>query len=337
MKKLIVLAFMMLLTGCNGAPSDPVFGEGTEYTFMELSFSTASEVEYDYIEKSVTIKDGINGFIEITYEPFSEDMTTAAEDISDVADLNDMTYQTMSQDESIKAFSERNEGTAEIDGFSADTAMCCLDVVFADNESFYSRYLETAKVSTERFCYSISYCSYMDNRLPPDEYKERAKNIYYGIDIEPVPVTEYEFTDDWSDLAAGEPVSTDVKHTFQNGLTFMLPEGYWSEAESPFSDTTYAFADKNGDVSYVNLLTAEAEDYIRCYDKLQYMSGSVMTDTQIQDIRHITVNGIETVYISTDERDTLLLSGNGTEYYLISINNSGERDITGLILSTVSF
>ena len=104
MKKLIVLAFMMLLTGCNGAPSDPVFGEGTEYTFMELSFNTASEVEYDYIDKSVTIKDGINGFIEITYEPVSEDMTTAAEDISDVADLNDMTYQTMSQDESIKAF-----------------------------------------------------------------------------------------------------------------------------------------------------------------------------------------------------------------------------------------
>ena len=62
----------------------------------------------------------------------------------------------------------------------------------------------------------------MDNRLPPDEYRERAKNIYYGIDIEPVPVTEYEFTDDWSDLAAGEPVSTDVKHTFQNGLTFIM-------------------------------------------------------------------------------------------------------------------
>lgn len=337
MKKFILpMLAALFLTGCAGVPEDPVFGEGTEYSFMELSFSTDNEVEYDFIDHSVTIKDGENGFIEITYEPVSEELTSAAEDIRHVAESQDWTHRLMSQDENIKTFVERNEGTAEIDGFSADTAMCCLDIIFPDNESFYSGYLETAKVSTERFCYSISYCSYMDHRLPPDEYKERARNIYYGVDIESVPVTEFEFTDDWSDLAEEKPLPSDKLHTFQEGLSFMLPESYWSEPDSPFADTTYMFADKNASFSYVNLLALESDDYIRCYDKLEYMSESAKLDARIYDMRHITVNGLEMVYIRTDDTDILLFGGKDSKYYLISIDNTYGRDLTSLILNSIS-
>lgn len=342
MKKALfgLLAAVALLTGCgNSSPEYPVFGEGTEYRLLELSFKTDSEVQW-YGANEIRIADGDFGYMTITYTEIEEDVSSPMDDISHIAELQNSLQEAYMYNEDAELTSEQNEGTAKIDGLSVDTALCYLNISLPDDEDHFRQYVEMAKFSTERFSYSISYAGYVDNGLSFNEHKERAKNIYHGIEIEPVPVTEHsDFTDDWSDIAAEKPLPTDKRHYFQNGLTFMLPEEYASETDSPFDDTTYVCSDMLGSLSFVNNLPLPSDNYIRCYDELDHIhSLASFAPSEIHDLRRITVNGIEMVYISAEEKDALILGGNGKDdYYHISIDNTCERDLTSLILNSISF
>ncbi len=342
MKKcwLILLATITLLTGCSDpAPEDPVFGEGTEYRLLELSFKTDSEVQW-YGANEIRIADGDCGYMTITYTEIDEEITSPMEAISHIAELQNSLQEAYAYNEDAECTSEQSEGKAKIDGLSVDTALCYLNIALPDDEDHFRQYVEMAKFSTERFSYTISYAGYVDNGLSFNEYKERAKNIYHGIEIEPVPVTEYsDFTNDWSDISTEKPRPTDKCHYFQNGLTFMLPEEYASETDSPFNDTTYVCSDMQGSLIFVNDLPLPSDNYIRCYDELEYIRWCVSyTPSEVHDLRRITVNGIEMVYISAEEKDVLIFNGKGEgDYYHISIDNTCERDLTGLILNSIAF
>ena len=336
----VLLATITLMTGCSdSAPEDPVFGEGTEYRLLELSFKTDSVVEWTG-SNEITVTDGDFGYITITYTEIEEEVSSPMEDISHIAELQNSLQEAYAYNEEAKCTSEQTESKAKIDGLSVDTALCYLNIALPDDEDHFRQYVEMAKFSTERFSYTISYAGYVDNGLSFNEHKERAKNIYYGIEIEPVPITEYsDFTDDWSDISAEKPLPTDKRHYFQNGLTFILPEHYSSDTESPFDDVTYVCSDMNGSLSFVNNLTLPYDNYIRCYDEVDYIYNSVSYDPiEINDLRRITVNGIAMVYVSTDKKNALIFKGiDEDDYYHISIDNTCERDLTSLILNSISF
>ncbi len=341
MKKCLfgLLAAIMLLTGCSdSAPENPVFGEGTEYRLLELSFKTDSEVQW-YGANEIRIADGDYGYMTITYTETEEEISSPMEDISHIAELQNSLQEAYAYNEDAECTSEQSEGKAKIDSLSVDTALCYLNIALPDDEDHFRQYVEMAKFSTERFTYTISYAGYVDNGLSLDEHKERAKNIYHGIEIEPVPVTEYrDFTDDWSDIAAEKPLPTDKRHYLQNGLTFMMPEDYVSQTEANSSDDTYGCYN-NGSLSLVYHCKLQSANYIRCYDELEYLHWCVSyTPLVIHDLRRITVNGIEMVYISTEEKDALIFGGKGEDdYYHISIDNTCERDLTSLILNSIAF
>ena len=342
MKKcwLVLLAAIALLTGCsNYAPEDPVFGEGTEYRLLELSFKTDSEVQW-YGANEIRIADGDYGYMTITYTEIEEEISSPMEDISHIAELQNSLQEAYAYNEDAECTSKQTEGKAKIDGLSVDTALCYLNIALPDDEDHFRQYVEMAKFSSERFSYTISYAGYVDNGLSFNEHKERAKNIYHGIEIEPVPITEYSnFTDDWSDISAEKPLPTDKRHYFQNGLTFMLPKEYVSETDSPFKDTTYVCSDMQGSLSFVNNLPLPSDNYIRYYDEMDYIHSIVsFTPSEVHDLRRITVNGIEMVYISAEEKDALIFNGKGEGYYYhISIDNTCERDLTSLILNSIAF
>lgn len=335
-----LLAAVTLLTGCSDpAPEDPVFGEGTEYRLLELSFKTDNDVQW-YGANEIRIADGDHGYMTITYSEIEEEVSLPMEDISHIAELQNSLQEAYAYNEDAKCTSEHTEGTAEIDGISVDTALCYLNIALPEDEAHFRQYVEMAKFSTERFSYTISYAGYVDNGLSFNEHKERAKNIYHGIEIEPVPVTEYsDFTDDWSDIAAEEHLPTDKRHYFQNGLTFMLPEDYISQTEVNSSDGTYGCYNHEGSLSLVYHRKLPSANYINCYDELEYMRWSVsFTPSEVIDLRRITVNGIEMVYISAEEKDALIFNGKGEDdYYHISIDNTCERDLTSLILNSITF
>ena len=336
-----MLAAFTLLTGCSdSAPENPVFGEGTEYRLLELSFKTDSDVQW-YGANEIRIEDGDCGYMTITYSEIEEEVSLPMDDISHIAELQNSLQEAYAYNEDAKCTSEQSEGKAKIDGLSVDTALCYLNIALPEDEAHFRQYVEMAKFSTERFTYTISYAGYVDNGLSFNEHKERAKNIYHGIEIEPVPVTEYSnFTDDWSDISAEKPLSTDKRHYFQNGLTFMLPENYSSGTDSPFAaDATYGCSDMQGSFIFVNNLPLPSDNYIRCYDELDYMHSLVsFTPSEVYDLRRITVNGIEMVYISAEEKDALIFNGKGEDdYYHISIDNTCERDLTSLILNSIAF
>ncbi len=335
----VLLAAVSLLTGCsNPAPEDPVFGAGTEYRLLELSFKTDNDVQW-YCANEIRIDDGNHGYMTITYTETDEEITSPMEDISHIAELQNSLQEAYAYNEDAECTSEHTEGKAEIDGVSVDTALCYLNIALPDDEAHFRQYVEMAKFSTERFSYSISYAGYVDNGLSFNEYKERAKNIYHGIEIEPVPITEYsDFTDDWSDISAEKPLPADERHYFQNGLTFMLPKEYVSETDSPFDDTTYVCSDMQGSLIFVNDLPLPSDGYISCYDELDYIHSFVsFAPSEVHDLRRITVNGIEMVYVSAEEKDALIFNGTDGNYYHISIDNTCERDLTSLILNSITF
>lgn len=334
-----LLAAVMLLTGCSdSAPEDPVFGEGAEYRLLELSFKTDSDVQW-YGANEIRITDGDYGYMTITYTETEDDISSPMEDISHIAELQNSLQDAYAYNEDAKCTSEQTEGKSKIDGLSVDTALCYLNISLPDDEDHFRQYVEMAKLSTERFTYTISYAGYVDNGLSFKEHKERAKNIYHGIEIEPVPLTEYSFTDDWSDIAAEKPLPTDKRHYFQNGLTFMLPEDYVSQTEANSSDHTYGCYNNDGSLSLVYHYKLPSENYIRCYDELDYIHNNVSyTPSEIYDLRRITVNGIEMVYVSSEDKDALIFGGKGEDdYYYISIDNTCERDLTSLILNSIAF
>lgn len=192
MKKLLILllAAIAMLTGCNGdaPPENPVFGQGKEYTLGELSFKTENEVD-DFSMYEIQVIDG-EYIIKITCWPLQENEPDIYEDVKHIISMHNDLWNTLSQ---ANPDAERNTDmqrkTAEIDGYKADAIMFYSQIIMPEGWEYYNfqQFLESAKITTEKYSYTITYIGYTeeDTVLDMEYLKERARNIYYGIEITP--------------------------------------------------------------------------------------------------------------------------------------------------------
>lgn len=192
MKKalILVLATIVMLTGCNGdaPPENPVFGQGKEYTLGELSFKT----ENDVIELSIYEFWVIDGeyIIKMTCNPLLENETNICEDVKHIISAQNELWNTLSQSTpDADCNRDMQRKTTEIDGYKADAIMFYTQIIMPEGWEYYNfqQFLESAKITTEKYSYTITYIGYTeeDTVLDMEYLKERARNIYYGIEINP--------------------------------------------------------------------------------------------------------------------------------------------------------
>ena len=180
----------VMLTGCAGdyVPNNPVFGEGEEYTLGELSFRTEHQVT-EYSAYELWVADG-DYIIKMTYSPLQHNETDVYEDVEHIIQSRETLWDTL-----VQSFPEATRSTetqrrsARIDGYDADAIMYYVQTDMPQGAEYYDfqQFFESAKITTDKYSYTITYIGYTeeDTKLDMQYLKERAQNIYYGIEINP--------------------------------------------------------------------------------------------------------------------------------------------------------
>lgn len=180
----------VMLTGCAGdyVPNNPVFGEGEEYTLGELSFRTEHQVT-EYSAYELWVADG-DYIIKVTYSPLQHNETDVYEDVEHIIQSRETLWDTL-----VQSFPEATRSTetqrrsARIDGYDADAIMYYVQTDMPQGAEYYDfqQFFESAKITTDKYSYTITYIGYTeeDTKLDMQYLKERAQNIYYGIEINP--------------------------------------------------------------------------------------------------------------------------------------------------------
>ncbi len=180
----------VMLTGCAGdyVPDNPVFGAGEEYTLGELSFRTEHQVT-EYSAYELWVEDG-DYVIKMTYSPLQQNETDVYEDVKHIIESREALWDALVQSTPEATCStETQRKSARIDGYNADAVMYFIQTNMPQGYEYYDfqQFFESAKITTDKYSYTITYVGYTeeDIKLDMQYLKERAQNIYYGIEINP--------------------------------------------------------------------------------------------------------------------------------------------------------
>lgn len=179
-----------MLTGCAGdyVPDNPVFGAGEEYTLGELLFRTEHQVT-EYSAYELWVEDG-DYVIKMTYSPLQQNETDVYEDVKHIIESREALWDALVQStpEATRS-TETQHKSARIDGYNADAVMYFIQTNMPQGYEYYDfqQFFESAKITTDKYSYTITYVGYTeeDIKLDMQYLKERAQNIYYGIEINP--------------------------------------------------------------------------------------------------------------------------------------------------------